>query len=414
VRFLCSLWQGTGFWKSVARYSVEDVAYLANALERFGHRLTCITDDPSEVEKYRVEAIPMPADVAALPDYQPKLWIWSPELHALIGEPFAHIDLDCVVLDDPATVFHPKHKLQFWNWARQEPYNTSLVYITPGHGCEVWANRNRIDEAKALWPYWTGDQSLVGWTLGPNEWTFGPDDGIVNFSRIAMHDLRPPAAKVVFFCGPLKPRDWAEQVKWIGDAMSRTMDDLDEQDDRKRLKHLQKDTQQHRVLIKFVQRYDFMRGAEIGVLRGKTLFTLLDACPDLHMFGVDQWLHNPDREDENAENYRHFDMGLLRGQVMQKAADYGPRCTILPGDSVEMAQHVEDGTLDFIFLDGDHTEAGLERDLRAWVPKVRKGGLITGHDYNWPTVSRVLDRLAPGWAGVNENVWCIPRRMVKL
>lgn len=410
MRFVCSLWQGKGFWKGVAKYDAADVAYLAKALARYGHTLTCITDDPIEVENQAmVQAIAMPPDVAALPDYQPKLWMWSPKLHAFIGEPFAHIDLDCVILDDPAAVFHPKHKLQFWDWAKKEPYNTSLVYITPGHGCAVWENRHRIEEAKADWEYWTGDQSLVGWTLGPNEWTFGPDQGIVNFSLLR-EMTAPKGAKVVFFCGPKKPRGWADQVKWIRDAMS----DNHEPDDRKRLAHLQMSTQQHRILIKQVQRYGFKYGAEIGVLRGKTLFATLDECPDLHMYGVDKWTHNPDRDDENAENYRHFDMAQLRSQVMQKALTYGTRCTILNGDSVDMAKYVTDGALDFVFLDGDHTEAGLERDMRAWVPKVRTGGLITGHDWSWPTVRRVLYRLAPQWAGLNENVWVVPRKLVQL
>lgn len=411
MRFLCSLWRGRGFWKGVAKYDESDVAYLANALERYGHTLTCITDEPIEVENQaRVQTIAMPPEVAKLPDYQPKLWIWSPELHEQIGEPFAHIDLDCVILADPAKVFHPKHPLQFWDWAKKEPYNTSLVYIMPGHGNEIWVNRGRIEEAKKNWPYWTGDQSLVGWTLGLGQHTFGPADGIVNFSTVTTSFKEPPrGARVVFFCGPLKPRDWADKVKWVKDAMSKTH----EPDDRKRLAHLQMSTQQHRVLINWVNRYRFKHGAEIGVLRGKTLFALLDACPELYMIGVDKWQHVPFREAENAETYTHFDMEKLRRDVLG-LAEPNPRCTILEGDSAEMAEYVGDASLDFVFLDGDHTEQGLTRDFLAWAPKVKPGGLITGHDYSWPTVARTLDKLAPGWAGYSENVWAIPRNRVEL
>lgn len=191
-----------------------------------------------------------------------------------------------------------------------------------------------------------------------------------------------------------------------------------EPDDRKRLAHLQKSTQQHTVLIGMALQHKFTRGAEIGVLRGKTLFALLDACPELSMIAVDQWRHIGPREDECAETYTQFDMNALRASVISRAQTYKSngeaRCLILEGDSVEMADHVHYGSLDFVFLDGDHTEAGLSQDLRAWAPKVRDGGLVMGHDWSWPTVRRVLDRDVPGWSGLAENVWLIPRADLNL
>lgn len=177
--------------------------------------------------------------------------------------------------------------------------------------------------------------------------------------------------------------------------------------DRERLAPLIKSTNQRAVIIDLVKQHGWTKGAEIGVLRGKTLFSVLDACPDLSMIGVDQWLKLPLREDDCAETYQQFDMAGLERDVTRRAKGYGSRCTILKGDTVAMAKRVERGSLDFIFLDADHTEAGLRRDVKAWASKVRRGGMILGHDVHWPTVRTVIDEKYPGWTDYGEAVWGI-------
>jgi hypothetical protein len=171
-------------------------------------------------------------------------------------------------------------------------------------------------------------------------------------------------------------------------------------------------TQQYRVLNRLVQSNGWRHGAEIGVLRGKTLFALLDANPSLAMFAIDQWKQLPPRPNENAETYNDYDMNGLCASVTQKAKTYHGRCQILKGDSEEMAAMVENGTLDFVFIDGDHTEAGVARDIRAWAPKVKEGGMVLGHDWPWPTVRRVIDRLCPGWVDYGESVWGIAKAQI--
>jgi len=53
-------------------------------------------------------------------------------------------------------------------------------------------------------------------------------------------------------------------------------------------------------------------------------------------------------------------------------------------DSVEAAKNYEDGSVDFIYLDGDHSYGGLCRDIEAWLPKLKPGGVIAGDDINNP------------------------------
>ena len=53
------------------------------------------------------------------------------------------------------------------------------------------------------------------------------------------------------------------------------------------------------------------------------------------------------------------------------------------GDSVAMASTYEDDSLDFVFLDGDHRYECVKADIEAWLPKVKVGGILAGHDYGW-------------------------------
>lgn len=77
-----------------------------------------------------------------------------------------------------------------------------------------------------------------------------------------------------------------------------------------------------------------------------------------------------------------------RGELIRAFPPPGSRCevSILIGDShsAEFAARVEkelDGQqVDFLFIDGDHTEAGVEADYRTYSRLVRKGGIVAFHD----------------------------------
>ena len=51
-------------------------------------------------------------------------------------------------------------------------------------------------------------------------------------------------------------------------------------------------------------------------------------------------------------------------------------------DSVSGSQLYQDSSLDFIFIDANHSYSAVLKDLEAWFPKLKSGGHIAGHDYN--------------------------------
>jgi predicted O-methyltransferase YrrM len=67
---------------------------------------------------------------------------------------------------------------------------------------------------------------------------------------------------------------------------------------------------------------------------------------------------------------------------------------ILPQLSTIAARSFPDNSCSFVFLDADHEYSSVKEDLEAWVPKVKPGGIIAGHDYEdplWPGVAKAVN-----------------------
>ncbi len=80
---------------------------------------------------------------------------------------------------------------------------------------------------------------------------------------------------------------------------------------------------------------------------------------------------------------------------------------MIKGTSIEAAEQFEDGSLDFAFIDADHREAAVLADIAAWRPKIRAGGMLTGHDAQgkFPGVLAALNAICPGWVKYDDSVW---------
>lgn len=59
--------------------------------------------------------------------------------------------------------------------------------------------------------------------------------------------------------------------------------------------------------------------------------------------------------------------------------------------STDAAQTFQDGLFAGVFIDADHSEDGVMKDLTYWKPKVCRGGIFAGHDYDFPSVKKSVD-----------------------
>jgi predicted O-methyltransferase YrrM len=66
---------------------------------------------------------------------------------------------------------------------------------------------------------------------------------------------------------------------------------------------------------------------------------------------------------------------------MRPACLRDSKAIFLQGYSLEVAKTFSDESLDFVFIDATHTYEAVKDDIKTWLPKVKKGGIIAGHDY---------------------------------
>ncbi len=67
--------------------------------------------------------------------------------------------------------------------------------------------------------------------------------------------------------------------------------------------------------------------------------------------------------------------------TIKKLTPFGDRSTFIRKTSEDAISEFEDNSIDFIYVDGDHRYELALLDLRLWYPKLKKGGLFSGHDY---------------------------------
>jgi hypothetical protein len=129
-------------------------------------------------------------------------------------------------------------------------------------------------------------------------------------------------------------------------------------------------------LVELFAEHQCSRGAEIGVWEGDFAEKLCKANPQLHLICVDPW--RPQKGYLEVKNDRaRLEAAFATAQQRLQRYD----CTFMRMTSHDAAVNVPDGSLDFIYVDGNHLFDHVIADLTAWAPKVRTGGFVAGHDY---------------------------------
>lgn len=127
-------------------------------------------------------------------------------------------------------------------------------------------------------------------------------------------------------------------------------------------------------IVDMINEHQFKIGAEIGAALGQTTEQLLHRCRSLKsLIVVDLWLRVP-----GSYTFDRTDMEA----VFREKFEQDSRVKIHKGISWQVSKVVADGSLDFVFIDAGHDYDSVSKDLQSWTPKVRKGGVICGHDIN--------------------------------
>ena len=155
---------------------------------------------------------------------------------------------------------------------------------------------------------------------------------------------------------------------------------------------------------------------ELGTWLGAWAREVLDRFDPWRLFCVDMWGIKPKRTGRGyipPEGWKEIEPGMIQDNELSKkfyqswARRMGDNLwrNVFPlkGFTAEWGALFSD-EIDFLYIDATHRTPHVRQDIALWVPKIRPGGVVLGHDYNLRHVSRAV-RLAPELRGKDVQIF---------
>lgn len=174
------------------------------------HRIACVTDEevPEGVERieppHEFEDI-TPRWGAHRPNCFRRLSMFRRDAAKIFGTRFVCMDLDCIIGGPLDPLFDRKEDLVlFKGTAPERPYNGSMMLIKAGCRPQVYEKFSQAAADESGDRFFGSDQAWLMHCLGPNEATWGEEDGVWHFNSW-MPNCKKVQPRVLFFPGKRKP-----------------------------------------------------------------------------------------------------------------------------------------------------------------------------------------------------------------
>ena len=131
---------------------------------------------------------------------------------------------------------------------------------------------------------------------------------------------------------------------------------------------------------------------EIGSWKGKSTSYLaveiINSGKNIRFDCVDTWEGSTEHHLNSIDSKENLYITFLKNTESLRSVIYPIRT-----DSVRASALYNDKSLDFVFIDGAHEYENVKKDIEVWYPKVKDGGIISGHDYSlsWRGVVKAVD-----------------------
>jgi len=133
---------------------------------------------------------------------------------------------------------------------------------------------------------------------------------------------------------------------------------------------------------------------EVGSWKGKSsaymAVEIANSCKEIDFYCVDIW-------ESSLEYENHEETSMLYEIFLNNMKPVESYYTPLKMKSLDAASRFGDRSLDFVFIDASHEYENVKADIIAWLPKIKPGGVLAGHDYyvdgpDWkPGVKRAVN-----------------------
>lgn len=141
---------------------------------------------------------------------------------------------------------------------------------------------------------------------------------------------------------------------------------------------------------------------EIGAFLGRsTSFLAVEAQnKKMRIDVVDTWLGSQEHQGmDDVKNKRLFSKFLKN---LEPVID---NINVIRAESLRAVRMYDDGSLDAVFIDGDHSYSAVKSDILEWRKKVKSGGILAGDDYHaYAGVKQAVDELIPNKL-VTQRYW---------
>lgn len=127
---------------------------------------------------------------------------------------------------------------------------------------------------------------------------------------------------------------------------------------------------------------------EIGCWKGKSTGAIISGLSlDNKISCIDSWIGEDGvTSGEYSEAEKAFE--IFKNNISK----FNLKPNIIKKSSLDAANDFEEKSVDWIFLDADHSVEGVMRDLSVWKGKIKDGGLLSGHDWQFDTVKNAIKK----------------------
>ena len=157
------------------------------------------------------------------------------------------------------------------------------------------------------------------------------------------------------------------------------------------------------VLANLINEQEWETGLELGVKDGKTIWHILKFCPKIFMYGIDCW--EPVQNANGDESKLYDDWNHQRYYKDAKIRAVKGRAKLIKGYTQDVHNQIPDNSLDFIFVDADHSHDAVKKDIELYKPKLKPTGVMLGHNIDWESVRTAVLYHYSDFKVHPNNVW---------
>jgi hypothetical protein len=124
-------------------------------------------------------------------------------------------------------------------------------------------------------------------------------------------------------------------------------------------------------------------GAEIGVWEGRFSEVILEVCCPKTLHLIDPWEYDANFSNTGFGRKRNADRMPKMYQMVADRFAGDERVILHRATSQDALLELNDASLDWVYIDGNHNDPFIDLDIAMSLKKVKLGGIIAGDDYHW-------------------------------